>query len=255
MNKNWRFVYQHNQLFGECLPCTLAAFLSVIDSAVVAWKIATRQAVEHAVAHGLPLERWTQDSDFQRFCLKREAQPRAGVLFRQLSMGEKLLQWVNTLKMSLPCFIFGASGFDLVAVTDKWGDPVLDQNGQPVMRRRRQLKGIHLSGLFMFDADKMLLDPYEVFLRSQVAGSPWRVRLAHKTSSGHGLRLVCELRPELGNIADNQICLARDLGLMGVLGSTGKPVVDDSCIDASRISYAPRREDIFFIDERNLFEI
>jgi hypothetical protein len=42
---------------------------------------------------------------------------------------------------------------------------------------------------------------------------------------------------------------------MGVLGSTGKPVVDDSCIDASRISYAPRREDIFFVDERNLFEI
>ncbi len=255
MKKHWRFVFQHNQFFGECLPCTHAAFLSVIDSAVVAWKIATRQAVEHAVAHGLPLERWTQDSDFQRFCLKREAQPRAGVLFRQLTTGEKLLQWVNTLKMSLPCFIFGASGFDLVAVTDKWGDPVLDQNGQPVMRRRRQLKGIHLSGLFMFDADKMLLDPYEVFQRTQVPGFPWQVRLAHKTSSGHGLRLVCELRPGLGNLADNQICLARDLGLMGVLGSTGKPVVDDSCIDASRISYAPRREDIFFVDERNLFEI
>ena len=84
-------------------------------------------------------------------------------------------------------------------------------------------------------------------------GFPWKVRLAHKTSSGQGLRLVCETRIELGNIADNQICLARDLQLMGVLGSTGKPVVDDSCIDASRISYACRREDIYFIDEENLF--
>ena len=37
------------------------------------------------------------------------------------------------------------------------------------------------------------------------------------------------------------------------LKNTGKPVVDDSCIDASRISYACRREDIYFIDEENLF--
>jgi hypothetical protein len=64
---------------------------------------------------------------------------------------------------------------------------------------------------------------------------------------------VCEAKAELGNIADNQISLARDLNLMGVKGSTGKPVVDNSCIDASRISYAPRREDILYIDEENLF--
>ena len=131
--------------------------------------------------------------------------------------------------------------------------PFTDENGQPKMRRRRLLRGIHLSGLFMFDADKLTIDPYEVYQRTLAPGFPWKVRLAHKTSSGHGLRLVCEIRVELGNIADNQICLARDLLLMGVLGSTGKPVVDDSCIDACRISYACRREDIYFIDEENLF--
>ena len=253
MKKNWRFVYQENQFWGECLPCTLAVFNSIIDSAVVAWKIATRQEVEDAVAKGLPLNKWTLNSDFQQFCLKREAQPRAGELFKQLTVGEKLIQWTNSLKMSLPCFIVAASLFDLVPVTDKMGNPVLDENGQQVMRRRRQLKGIHLNGLFMFDADHLTIDPYEVFQRTQVPGFPWQVRLAHKTSSGHGLRLVCELRPELGNIADNQICLARDLGLMGMIGSTGKPVVDDSCIDASRISYACRREDIYFLDVENLF--
>jgi hypothetical protein len=170
-----------------------------------------------------------------------------------LTTTEKLLQWTNMLKMSLPCFIFAASEFDLVAVTDKNGNPVLDENGQQKMRRRRQLKGIHLSGLFMFDADKLTVNPYDIYLRTTVPGFPWQVRLAHNTSSGHGLRLVCELRPELGNIADNQICLARDLGLMGMIGYTGKPVVDDSCIDASRISYAPRRQDIYFLDEENLF--
>jgi hypothetical protein len=64
---------------------------------------------------------------------------------------------------------------------------------------------------------------------------------------------VCEARPEVGNIADNQIELARELGLLGVRGTTGKPVTDNSCIDASRISYAPRREDIYFIDNDKLF--
>lgn len=253
MKKNWRFVFQDNQFFGECQPCTLAVFNTTIDSGKVAWIISTRQEVEDAIKNGQPLEKWTRLSEFQQFCLKREAMPRAGETFKQLTIAEKLLQWTNNLKMSLPCFIFAASEFDLQPVTDKQGNPVLDEKGEQVMRRRRKLTGIHLSGLFMFDADKLVVDPYEIFLRTQVPGFPWKVRFAHKTSSGHGLRLVCELRLELGNIADNQISLARDLGLMGVLGSTGKPVVDDSCIDASRISYAPRREDIYFIDEENLF--
>ena len=255
MKKGWRFVFQDNQFYGECVPCTLAVFNTTVDSAQVDWKITTRQAIESAIAQGLPLEEWTRRSDYQQFCLKREAQPRAGEKFRQLTTPQKLLQWTNDLKMSLPCFIFAASSFDLVPVTDKLGNAVLDDNGEPVMKCRRKLQGIHLSGLFMFDADKMLIDPYEVFLRTQVAGFPWRIRLAHKTSSGHGLRLVAEAEPGRGNIADQQILLARDLGLMGMVGSTGKPVVDDSCIDASRISYAPRRKDIYYIDEMNLFNL
>lgn len=248
MKKNWRFVYQENQFWGECLPCTLAVFNSIIDSAQVAWKIATRQEIDKAIAEGLPLDKWTNRSDFQQFCIKNDSEK-----FRLKTNAEKLLQWTNFLKMSLPCFIFAACAFDLVPMTDKLGNPILDDTGQPVMKRRRQLKGIHLNRLFMFDADHLTVDPYEIFKLTQVPGFPWQVRLAHKTSSGYGLRLVCELRPELGNIADNQICLARDLGLMGMIGSTGKPVVDDSCIDASRISYACRREDIYFIDEENLF--
>ena len=253
MEQTSRFVFQDNQFWGECVPCTPLIFNNTIDNATVAWKIDTRQEVDEAIAKGLPLDKWTRLSTFQKFCLKREAEPRGGKSFRLLSTPEKLIQWTNSLKFSLPCFIFGASGFDLVPVTDKQGNPVLDENGQQKMSRRRKLEDIHLSGLFMFDADKLLMDPYEIYLRTTVPGFPWKVRLAHKTSSGHGLRLVCELRPELGNIADNQICLARELGLMGMTGSTGKPVVDDSCIDASRISYAPRRKDIYFIDEENLF--
>lgn len=251
--ENYRFTFQQNQFYGECLPCTPAVFNTIVDSADVANKISTRQAVEAAIAQGLPVDEWLQRTDFQSFCTKKENDPKSKKSFSVLGPQQKLIQWVNSLKMSLPCFIFGASGFDIQTVTDQDGNPVLNRDGKPQRKRLRRLNGIHLSGLFMFDADHLPMSPREVFERTQVPGFPWRLRLAHDTSSGEGLRLVCEARPELGNIADNQICLARELGLMGMVGTTGKPVVDDSCIDASRISYAPRRQDIYFIDEENLF--
>jgi len=247
--ENSRFVYQENQYNGECLPCTGSIFKSIVNSAEVARKIAIRQAVDKAICEGLSLSPWVNDNAFMRFCAKNSQNPR----FTQLTLEQKLVQWTNSLKESLPCFIFAASEFDPVPVTDKDGNPVLDKDGKPVMKRKRRLEGIHLSGLFMFDADHVPFDPREIHARTQVQGFPWKVRLSHITSSGHGLRLVCEARLDVGNVADNQIELARELKLLDVIGSTGKPVVDDSCIDASRISYAPRQEDIYYINENRLF--
>ena len=229
--ENYRFTFQENQYFGECQPCTPAVFNQAIDSEAASYKIGMRQAVDEAISEGKPLDSFTLEKDFVRFCTKKQGEKN----FAGLTLEEKLQQWATSLKNSLPCFIFGVKDFE--------------------GKRRKQSDILHLSGLFMFDADKLCCDPFEIFKRTQAEGFPWQVRLAHKTSSGHGLRLVCEARPELGNIADNQICLARDLGLMGVKGSTGKPVVDDSCIDATRISYCPRREDIYFIDETHLFNL
>ena len=248
--ENYRFVFQQNQYNGDCQPCTLAKFKAIVNSGEVKWKIDTRQGVERCISEGLPLDGYVNIAAFKNFCVRRSAKSPS---FAQLTLEQKLQQWTNSLKESLPCFIFGASAFDLVEVKDKQGNQVLDSNGEPLKRHVRQLSGICLSGLFMFDGDHLTIPPREVFERTQVAGFPWQLRLAHKTSSGFGLRLVCEARLDVGNIADNQIELARELKLLGVLGSTGKPVVDDSCIDASRISYAPRQEDIFFIDEENLF--
>lgn len=227
-----RFCYQENQFFGEVKPCTPAVFNQIVDSADVIRKINTRRAVDDAIREGC-CDKWLEDYYFKQFCQKQEAKQCEA--FTNLTPVQKLLQWTNSLKMSLPCFIFGVQEF----------------NGT----RRKQEEIKHLSGLFMFDGDHLPFDPYEVYRRTLVPDFPWKVRLAHKTSSGHGIRLVCEWRLELGNIADCQICLAHDLNLMGVVGTTGKPVVDDSCIDCTRISYAPQRSDIYFIDEPHLFNL
>ena len=252
----YRFTTQENQFTGECLHCTAATFKTIVNSASVNNTIATRQAIEKAIDDGLPLDNWINCANFHNFCQKQIARPRAGATFAALPVEQKLQQWTNSQKMWLPCFIFAVRDFAAIPKTDKQGNPVLDAEGKEILFRRRLQSSIReLSALFMFDGDHLTCDPREIYERTLRPGFPWKVRLAHNTSSGHGLRLVCEANPDVGNIADNQIELGRELGLLGMLGTTGKPICDDSCIDASRISYAPRMCDIYYIDENNLFNL
>lgn len=249
-----RFTYQANQFNGECLPCTKTTFYTEVNRASVYNTITSRQAIERAIDDGLPLDNWVNCANFRNFCLKQTARPRAGEAFAALPVEKKLQQWTNSKKMWLPDFIYGVREFAAIPKTDKDGNLILDNNGEPILFRRRLQTSIReLSCLFMFDGDHLPIDPREVYERTLRPGFPWIVRLSHKTSSGYGIRLVCEANPDVGNIADNQIELARELGLLGMVGTTGKPVTDDSCIDASRISYAPRMCDIFYIDEDKLF--
>lgn len=224
-----RFCFQFNMKCRECNPCTHLTFNELINHQDVAWQIETRQAVEKAVREGLPVDEFVNHARFKSFC---NLQLRKNQDFVKKSVNDRLKLWATSLKNNLPVFIFGAKSFD---------------------HNRRRQDEIHLSGLFIFDADHLTCDPHIIYIRTQTEGFPWKVLMAHKTSSGFGLRLVCEARPEVGNIADNQIELAKELGLMGEIGSTGKPVVDNSCIDASRISFCPRREDIYYMDSEGLF--
>ena len=220
------FCTQDNQFFSPALPGTREKLNEVLDSPLVKWKITTIRAVRQPDA----IKQWASAADFQKFCLK-EAGKKSGDAFKELTDEEKLGRWANSLKESLPCLIFGARDFD---------ETPLKKDKTKTMKRR-VLAGIHLSGLFMFDVDHVD-NPREIYEQTRAEGFPWEVVFAHLTSSGHGLRLVCKARVEVGNIADNQIELARTLGVKA----------DASCIDASRISYAPMREDVYLLNEEEL---
>ena len=254
MEKNWRFVYQDNMYWGSCEGCTASIFSRLVRNATVNWKIGMRQAVRRAVAQGLPLDRFTNDTDFQKWCIRQSSRPRAGKDIAMLPMPVKLLQWVDTLKDSLPDFVFAVNEFGLVPRLDKDGNPRLDENGQPMMyRRRKQENIVHLSGLFWSDYDHLPFPPQELYEKTTQKGYPWKTRLAHLTSSGEGLRLVSECIIGAGNIADQIYLQARELGMLNVKGTTGKWVCDNSIINADKLSFCPRLEDILFIDEDKLF--
>ena len=70
-----------------------------------------------------------------------------------------------------------------------------------------------------------------------------RVVLVHITSSGHGIRIIFIADRQIGNLADQQISFAAVLGYSP----------DQSCIDATRNSFAPKEDEILFIDEKRLF--
>ena len=208
------------------MPGTREKLHEVLDSPLVKWKIETIRKVRQPEA----IKLWASNTEFQKFCLK-EAGKKTGDAFKSLTDEEKLARWANSLKESLTCLIFGARDFD---------ETPMKKDPEKKMKRR-VLQGIHLSGLFMFDVDHVD-NPREIFERTQAEGFPWEVVFAHVTSSGKGLRLVCKARTEVGNIADNQLALAKALDV----------TPDLSCIDASRISYAPMREDVYYLNEDEL---
>jgi len=65
------------------------------------------------------------------------------------------------------------------------------------------------------------------------------ILLVYITPSGHGLKIVFKAREEWGNLIDNQHAMAKVLGVE----------VDESCKDASRMSFICKESDILFINK------
>lgn len=164
---------------------------------------------------------------------------------RRLPESEQLQHYADSVKRSQQGFCFSVSYYDK---TEK--EVTVYENGQPVKRivkaAWRKQEAAHLNGFASLDSDKLTFDIREWFAQfSEDQLREWGHVMDHITSSGHGLRVVFKARPEWGNLIENARKMAELMGL---------PPIDESCKDASRLSFAPSRKagDILFLDEEQL---
>ena len=157
-------------------------------------------------------------------------------LVRATKWGETIDEFRKTgdqkLKRGLPAFIFQATFDETESAKGKTG-------------RWRKQAATRLTGLVVMDIDHV--ESEELRVKSEEYASADFPRKAQElgilliyiTPSGHGLKIVFKARPEWGNLIDNQHAMAKVLGVE----------VDESCKDASRMSFICKESDILFIDK------
>ena len=230
--------FQENTHFSQALPCTREEFWEQVRKTSTAWSIDARRAILAAVEASktqgtAAIQTWLNNSEYQKFLLKKQNMKKkaAKEAWAKKTDGEKLLSWAQNLKENLPAFIFSCREFDATPTS----------NGNPFCHRR--LAECHLNGLVMLDIDHVD-NPMQIWWKLRENEDLLkRTALFHLTSSHFGARVVFTADVAHGNLADNQIVFAQALGYKA----------DDSCIDATRNSFAPKEEDILFIDEEKLF--
>ena len=234
------FTYQKDTKCLFVAECDKRVFWREIRKSSTAFNIDTRREILHAidVKDEAGMKRIAEHSDYQKFVLKtgRSLKSKSGKeKWQKKPLDKKLLAWADDLKKSLTAFQFSCYQFDEATVKTK--------DGKTKKGARRQLVGCHVNGLVMLDIDHVD-NPLEIWEKlKQNEELMERVVLVHITSSGRGIRIIFAADIEVGNLADNQIDFASQLGYHP----------DQSCIDATRNSFAPKEEEILFIDEERLF--
>ena len=234
------FTYQKDTKSLFVAECGKKDFWREIRKSSTAFNIDTRREILHAVdtQDETTLLKWAEHTDFQKFELKtlKGLKTKTGKeKWQNKPLDKKLLAWADDLKKSLTAFQFCCYQFDEATVKTK--------DGKTKKGARRLLKGCHLNGLVMLDIDHVD-NPMEVWEKLQKCEALMaRVVLVHITSSGHGIRIIFIADRQIGNLADQQISFAAVLGYSP----------DQSCIDATRNSFAPKEDEILFIDEKRLF--
>ena len=231
--------FQENTHFSQALPCTREEFWEQVKKPSTRWRIDMRRAILAAVdasktQGAVALHNLLQNSEYQKFLIKKQGLKKmaAKEAWEKKTDAEKLLAFAQEVKDNLPAFIFACREFDETE-TAKGG-----------MFRHRRLADCHLNGLFMLDIDH-IENPFEVWYKMRDDKELMKsIALVHITSSEHGVRIVATADINIGNLADNQIALAQKLGYKA----------DESCIDATRNSFAPKEEDIIYINEDLLFD-
>ena len=231
--------FQENTHFSQALPCTREEFWEQVKKPTTRWRIDMRRAIIAAVdasktQGAVALHNLLQNSEYQKFLIKKQGLKKkaAKEAWEKKTDAEKLLAFAQEVKDNLPAFIFCCREFDETE-TAKGG-----------MFRHRRLADCHLNGLFMLDIDH-IENPMDVWYKMRDDKELMKsIALVHITSSEHGVRIVATADINTGNLADNQIALAQKLGYKA----------DESCIDATRNSFAPKEEDIIYINEDLLFD-
>ena len=234
MNKG--FCYQENTHFSQAVKCSREKFWDSVRNTSTAWKIDSRREILEAVEqHNSEVtDKWLKNEDYGKFLAKKRGLKKlsARQKFFEKSDEERLLAFAQELKDNLVAFIFSCYEFDATPTA----------NGNPFCHRR--LADCHLNGLVMLDIDHVE-NPLEIFEALKANQELMaRTALAHITSSKKGIRIIFTADIKEGNLADNQIVFAEKLGYKA----------DSSCIDATRNSFAPKEEDILYINEDLLFD-
>ena len=231
--------FQENTHFSQALPCKREEFWEQVRKATTAWRVDARRAILAAVdaskTQGVAaLQTWLNNAEYQKFLLKKQNLKREKVreAFFKKNDAERLLAFAQDVKENLPAFIFSCREFDATE-TAKGGKFC-----------HRRLADCHLNGLVMLDIDHVD-NPMQIWYQLRAKKELLdRTGLVHITSSKEGIRIVFTADVNVGNLADNQIEFAQALG---------DYKADDSCIDATRNSFAPKEEDILYINEELLF--
>ncbi len=136
------------------------------------------------------------------------------------------------LKRKLPAFIFQATFDETTSKAGKVG-------------QWRKQAATRLTGLVVMDVDHIPSEEFRV-KSGEFASADFKqkaaelgILLIYITPSGHGLKIVFKARTDWGNLIDNQHAMAKVLGVE----------VDESCKDASRMSFICKESDILFIDK------
>ena len=107
----------------------------------------------------------------------------------------------------------------------------------------RKQETAHLTGEVVSDFDHLEDNPRTLFVQ-------WQAMLDFKkegilkifiTPSGEGIKVVSKWRKEWGNLAENQLQIARMLGMETYLDASGK--------DSSRAAFVPMRSDVLYEDD------
>lgn len=246
------FCYQQ-KFTSPCETVGRELFHSLFASQQTRWLVETLRSIKEAVARG--------DTDFYaKVCATTEYQKfRAKMMQRKATAtnwaawdeDKRLLAYADSLKKSLPALMFQAREFDIT------------KSGKGHDGRWRKQAAVRLSGLVVMDIDHVesfeigglrieipeflgnheKRDEVRLSLKTQIPNLNPQILLVYITPSGHGLKVVFKARTEWGNLIDNQRQMAKLLGVE----------VDESCKDASRMSFIATENDILYINEDELF--